>query len=70
MRHVAIVTLLACGAMLAAAGVAAQTAAPPAAGGTADGVPFDIPYGMPVGLETARKMIAAAEAEAAKHRWK
>jgi glc operon protein GlcG len=48
----------------------AQTAAPPAAGGTADGVPFDIPYGAPVTLETAKKIIAAVEAEAAKHRWK
>jgi glc operon protein GlcG len=49
---------------------AAPSAAPPAAGGTADGVPFDIPYGMPVTLETAKKIIAAVEAESAKHRWK
>jgi uncharacterized protein GlcG (DUF336 family) len=48
----------------------AAPAAPPAAGGTADGVPFDIPYGTPVTLETAKKLIAAVEAEAAKHRWK
>ena len=32
--------------------------------------PFDIPYGTPIGLETAKKLIAAVEAEAAKHRWK
>jgi len=44
--------------------------AQPAAGGTADGVPFDVQYGMDVGLETAKKVIAAVEAEAAKHRWK
>jgi hypothetical protein len=45
-------------------------AAPPAAGGTADGTPFDIPYGTPISLETAKKLVAAVEAEAAKHRWK
>lgn len=44
--------------------------APPSAGGTADGTPFDVPYGMPINLETAKKVIAAVEAEAAKHRWK
>src|SRR5436190_22094647 len=44
-------------------------AAPPTAGGTADGVPFDIPYGTPVTLETAKKLVAAVEAEAAKHQW-
>jgi uncharacterized protein GlcG (DUF336 family) len=48
----------------------AAPAAPPASGGTADGTPFDIPYGTPVSLETAKKLIAAAEAEATKHRWK
>jgi len=56
---------------LIGAKVHAQTpAAPPAAGGTADGIPFDIPYGTPVNLETARKLVAAVEAEALKHRWK
>jgi uncharacterized protein GlcG (DUF336 family) len=51
--------------------VQAQTPPPPpAAGGTADGTPFDIPYGTPITLETAKKLIAAVEAEAAKHRWK
>jgi uncharacterized protein GlcG (DUF336 family) len=48
----------------------ATPAAAPGAGGTADGVPFDIPYGAPIGLETAKKLVAAVEAEAAKHRWK
>jgi len=61
--------LLACG--MALSGVAqAQTPPPPAAGGTADGIPFDITIGTPVSLETAKKIIAAVEAEAAKHRWK
>jgi glc operon protein GlcG len=71
MRRVVLASLLVCGAALIGAGAEAQApAAPPAAGGTPDGVPFDIPYGTPVSLETAKKLIAAAEAEAAKHRWK
>jgi uncharacterized protein GlcG (DUF336 family) len=58
-------------ALLCATTADAQTAASqPAAGGTADGIPFDVPYGTPVNLETARKVIAAVEAEAARHRWK
>jgi uncharacterized protein GlcG (DUF336 family) len=65
------VSLLICGAALIGANVQAQApGAPPSGGGTADGVPFDIPYGTPVTLETAKKLIAAVEAEAAKHRWK
>jgi uncharacterized protein GlcG (DUF336 family) len=64
-----------CVALLAGARAHAQAsapapAAPPGAGGTADGIPFDIPYGTPVGIEMARKMVAAVEAESAKHRWK
>ena len=70
MRTLLLTSLLVCGAALAGAPVRAQTPAPPAAGGTADGVPFDIPYGAPVTLETAKKMVAAVEAEAARHRWK
>jgi uncharacterized protein GlcG (DUF336 family) len=57
-------------ALVGTAAEAQTPPAPPAAGGTADGVPFDIPYGTPVSLETAKKLIAAVEAEAAKHRWK
>jgi len=58
-------------ALLWATAADAQTAASqPAAGGTADGIPFDVPYGTPVGLETAKRVIAAVEAEAARHRWK
>ena len=54
----------------ATAADAQNAASQPAAGGTADGIPFDVPYGTPVGLETARRVIAAVEAEAARHRWK
>ena len=70
MRKVVCASLLVGAAALIGAQVHAQTpAAPPAAGGTADGIPFDIPYGTPVNLETARKLVAAVEAEALKHRW-
>jgi len=77
MRRVMLASLMVCGAVLIGAQVQAQApaaptapTAPPAAGGTADGVPFDIPFGTPISLETAKKMVAAVEAEAAKHRWK
>ncbi len=33
-------------------------------------MPFDIPYGAPIALARAKAVIAAAEAEAAKHGWK
>jgi glc operon protein GlcG len=71
MRRAVLTSLLVCGAVLIGAPVRAQTpAAPPAAGGTADGTPFDIPYGTPINLDTAKRLIAAVEAEATKHRWK
>ena len=67
-------SLLVCVALLFGAQVQAQAPAapmtPPSAGGTPDGVPFDIPYGAPIDLATAQKLVAAVEAEAAKHRWK
>ena len=70
MRRV-VTSLIVCAAAFIGAEVQAQApAAPPAAGGTADGIPFDIPYGTPVTLDTEKKLIAAVEAEAAKHRWK
>ena len=75
MRNVLLTSLMICGAVLINAPVQAQTPAtpppsPPPSGGTADGTPFDIPYGTAINLETAKKVIAAVEAEAAKHRWK
>ncbi len=33
-------------------------------------MPFDIPYGTPITVEHAKKVAAAAEAEAKKHNWK
>ena len=35
-----------------------------------DGMAFDIPYGPPINLETAKKLVAAVEAKATRHRWK
>ena len=74
MRRVVLTSLMVCGAVMIGAQVQAQApaapAAPPAAGGTADGIAFDIPYGTPINLEAAKKLVAAVEAEATKHRWK
>lgn len=71
MRNLVLTSLMVCGAALIGAQVQAQApATPPPSGGTADGTPFDIPYGTPINLETAKKLIAAVEAEASKHRWK
>src|SRR5438034_6248461 len=77
MRRVVLTSLTVCGALLMGAQVQAQAPAtpatppaPPAAGGTADGTAFDTPYGTPITLEAAKKLIAAVEAEATKHRWK
>ena len=79
MHRLVMTSLMACGVAMIGAQAQAQAqvpapspapASPPAAGGTADGMPFDIPYGTPVSLETAKKLVAAVEAEATKHRWK
>ena len=70
MRRFVLASLaIACSCLAMAGRVQAQASAP-AAGGTADGTPFDVPYGMDIGLEQAKRVIAAVEAEAAKHRWK
>ena len=71
MPNIVSILLVACGAALICAQAQAQApATPPAAGGTPDGIAFDIPYGTPIDLETAKKLVAAVEAEATKHRWK
>jgi len=71
MIRIVLTSLIACAATLVCGSVHAQApATPPAAGGTADGTPFDIPFGTPIGLENAKRLIAAVEAEASKHRWK
>lgn len=71
MRRGVLAALMMCSATLIGTEAAGQTpAAQPPSGGTADGTGFDIPYGLDINIETARKVIAAVEAEAAKHRWK
>ncbi|GAB3625856.1 glcG protein [Pandoraea terrae] len=63
---------MACAACLVVATAAtAQTpASQPSAGRTHDKVPYDIPYGTAIGLDTAKRLLAIAEAEAKKHDWK
>ncbi|HXD39997.1 MAG TPA: heme-binding protein [Ramlibacter sp.] len=80
MKKIIWTSLFVCGSALT--GAHAQAPAPaaspppaaapaaPAAGGTADGTAFDIPYGTHITLQNAKKLIAAVEAEATKHRWK
>ena len=74
MRSVISMTLAACAVAamgsLALAQTPATPPAPPSAGGTPDKMPFDIPYGQSIGLEQAKKVMAAAEAEAKKRNWK
>src|ERR1043165_10158985 len=70
MRSVYLISAITCALLIGGHAQAQAPATPPAAGGTADGMPFDIPYGTPVTLEMAKKMVAAVEAEATKHRWK
>jgi len=60
------------GAALFAGAVQAQQASTPAGNGgesVPEKLPFDIPYGPPISLESARHVLAAAEAEAKKHKW-
>ena len=59
LRSLAVATVLCIGAVVPA--VAQQPAAPPP--------PPTTPYGPPVGLEAAKKVMAAAEAEAMKNNW-
>ncbi|CAG9257204.1 conserved exported hypothetical protein [Paraburkholderia unamae] len=73
MQSLVRITCVAC--LVAANAVAttaeAQTSASqPSAGGTPEKMPFDIPYGTAISLDTAKKLLAIAEAEAKKHDWK
>jgi glc operon protein GlcG len=57
--------------LVAVTAATAQTpASQPASGGMPAKIPFDIPYGLPIGLDTAKKLLAIAEAEAKKRDWK
>ncbi len=76
MRSIVSAMLAACAVAAVSSSAFAQTPAPatppapPSAGGTPDAMPFDIPYGVSIGLEEAKKVMAAAEAEARKRNWK
>jgi glc operon protein GlcG len=76
MRFIVSTMLAACTAIAIGSPAFAQTPAPaappaqPSSGGTPDAIPFDIPYGQSIGLEEAKKVMAAAEAEAKKRNWK
>jgi uncharacterized protein GlcG (DUF336 family) len=63
---------LACATLIIAAtmAVAQSPASQPSAGGTPAKLPFDIPYGTSVDLDTAKRLLAIAEAEAKKRDWK
>ncbi|EEA01209.1 protein of unknown function DUF336 [Burkholderia sp. H160] len=63
---------IACVACLVVATAAsAQTpASQPSSGAVPDKMPFDIPYGTPIGVDSAKKLIAIAEAEAKRRDWK
>ncbi len=60
-----LVIALACLAGLSGDALAQQPAAP-----VPEQMPFDIPYGIPIGLDHAKRVAAAAAAEARKHNWK
>ena len=77
MRSIISLGLAACAVVLINSAARAQSPAPAAgppapapAGGTPDAIPFDIPYGQSIGLERAKRVMAAAEAEAKKRNWK
>lgn len=71
MRRALWASLAMCALTLGSANAQGQTPpAQPPAGGTPDAIPFDVPIGTAINIDTARKVIAAVEAEAAKHRWK
>jgi glc operon protein GlcG len=76
MRSFVSMTLAACAVAAVGSSALAQAPAPatppaqPSSGGTPDAMPFDIPYGQSIGLEQAKKVMAAAEAEASKRNWK
>ena len=70
-----ILAAIAAGAVAVAGGASAQQQQqqqqPPAApAAVPEQMPFDIPFGPEITLEYANRLIAAAEAEARKHKWK
>ena len=69
MSNYSLRSLLAAAVFAVAVPAGAQAPAP-APAPIPDVQPFDIPYGAPITLDQARKVMAAAEAEAKKRNWK
>jgi glc operon protein GlcG len=63
MRNIAMSCLIICISVVIGIDAWAQQPSPPAAG------PAPVPYGTPITLEQAKKVAAAAEAEAKKNNW-
>ncbi|RZF27163.1 heme-binding protein [Paraburkholderia sp. UYCP14C] len=69
MQKLVHIACLAC--LVATTAAMAQTpASPPSSGAMPEKMPFDIPYGTPIGVDTAKKLLAIAEAEAKRRDWK
>jgi uncharacterized protein GlcG (DUF336 family) len=62
--------LLAGLSLAAVTAVAASAQQPTAPAAVPEQMPFDIPYGTPITLDHAKRVVDAAVAEAAKHKWK
>jgi glc operon protein GlcG len=69
MRKLVLGLVAAC-ALGAAGGASAQQQPAAAPAAVPEQMPFDIPFGSEITLEHANRLIAAAEAEARKHKWK
>ncbi len=65
-----VLTGLACAGLFVAVSARAQQAPEAISQPVPEVMPFDVPYGTPINLATARKVLAAAEAEAQKRNWK
>ena len=67
MRNLFFMSLMLCATLLLGAEARAQAPAPAQ---VPEAMPYDIPFGRPITLEHAKKIAAAAQAEARKHNWK
>ncbi|MBV9863009.1 MAG: heme-binding protein [Alphaproteobacteria bacterium] len=69
MNRFALILAAACGVAVVSVPVWAQQQQP-ASAAVPDKMPFDIPYGAPISVETAKRGVEAALAEATKRGWK
>ena len=70
MRKLVLGLMAACALGYAGGASAQQQQEKPAAAAVPEKMPFDIPFGSEITLEHANRLIAAAEAEARRHKWK